>query len=148
MSAAAASAGTAGAVRATAVGSAAVINIEVSIASWGHLILVHAPDVSVHSVEVLALLLLPVVDHCVGLRNDVLDIVSLSFNTVDSLSLLIVSTRFGIENIHVIANLFVSTEAGMFILRLTFLHNDVELSSEAIFGHVGAGRHLSIGEVS
>ena len=123
----------AGAVTAATVSSAAIIDsdIEVSVASWGHLILAHSPDVSVHGVEVFLLSFLPVVDHSVGLGNDVLNAIGHSLYVVDSLSLLVILSRFGIENSHVVADLFVGTETRLLVRGLTLLHNDVELSSEA-----------------
>ena len=123
----------AGAVTAATVSSAAIINsdIEVSVASWGHLVFAHSPDVSVHGVEVFLLSFLPVVDHGVGLGNDVVDAIGHSLNVIDSLSLLVILSRFGIEDSHVVADLFVGTETRLLVRRLTLLHNNVELSSEA-----------------
>ena len=141
MSAAGAGTG-AGAVASATVSCTTIIyiDIEVSVASWGHLIFAHSPDVSVHLVEVLLLSTLPVVDHSVGLGNDVEDAIGLSLNVIDSLSFLVISTRFGFEDGAVVTDLFVGTETRLFVLGLTLLHNDVEMSSEAaVFAEVTFG---------
>ena len=84
-----------GAVASATEGSTTIIDIEVSVAPWGHFVFVESPDVSVHRVEVFALFLLPVVDHCIGLGNNVENAIGLSMHVVDSFSLVIVGTGFG-----------------------------------------------------
>ena len=147
MSAAAASTLT-GACTSATEGCTTIINIEVSVAPWGHLIFVHSPDVSVHRVEVVLLSFLPVVNHCVSLGNNVENAIGHRMNVVDSFSLVIVSTGFGIKNSAVVADLFVGSETRHFVLGFAFLHDNFELSSEAFLSEFTVGGELSIGSVS
>ena len=92
---------------------------------------------------------MPVVDHFVGLGNDVENAIGLRFNVVDSFSLLIVSTALGFKDSAVMTDFFISTETGLFILGFALLHDDVESITEAaVFTKVAVRSELGIGCVS